>query len=269
MVWVFIGGGMSGILHRFFAHRAFKTSPAFACVLGLLGTLGNQAGVLWWASKHNRHHKFCDTPKDPHSWTHSSELYAWFGWIYFESKTDWQFVAPVYKENWGLVALNELQPLVLLAWYAGLHATIGFDWALWAIWVPSIISLVGTLRFNLDFHPASHPDHSAEAKKEGACKGLDRGHWVGWLLGESNHDDHHKSSRRAHRPSLDLPYHLFLSPLAFAGIIWDLEPGLELNTKQTAMQGGWLPVFSYIPACVGIIMATVVFPVIVIVSTST
>ena len=89
--------------------------------------------------------------------------------------------------------------------------------------VPSIISLVGTLRFNLDFHP--HHGALNEGSLDGACRSLDRDHWVGWILGENDHEDHHRAARRAKRPCLDLPYHLFLRPLAFCGLIWDLEVG--------------------------------------------
>jgi len=46
--------------HRYFSHRAFKTSRAFQFVLGLLGTMSMQNGPLWWASWHRRHHRYSD-----------------------------------------------------------------------------------------------------------------------------------------------------------------------------------------------------------------
>ena len=64
------------------------------------------------------------------------------------------------------------------------------------------------------------------------CVAADQVHTVAWLLGEANHADHHVNSRRAHRPSLDLPYWLFLKPLASLGLIWDEEGA----TKDVA---GW------------------------------
>src|SRR5436190_23569642 len=53
--------------HRYFAHRAFKTSRAFQFLLALATQTAAQRGVLWWASHHRWHHKYSDTPQDVHS----------------------------------------------------------------------------------------------------------------------------------------------------------------------------------------------------------
>ena len=73
----FVGLTMSLALHRYFSHAAFRTSRWMQFFLGILGSMALQGGVLWWASKHRRHHKHCDEPEDPHSWTQTSFLYAW------------------------------------------------------------------------------------------------------------------------------------------------------------------------------------------------
>lgn len=52
--------GLGGCLHRYFAHRAFKTSRAFQffmCVLTGM-TFGDP---IWFAGKHRIHHKYSDT----------------------------------------------------------------------------------------------------------------------------------------------------------------------------------------------------------------
>ena len=53
--------------HRYFSHRAFKTSRAFQLLLALGAQSSLQKGVLWWAANHRFHHKQSDTPLDPHS----------------------------------------------------------------------------------------------------------------------------------------------------------------------------------------------------------
>src|SRR5882724_2847820 len=53
--------------HRYFSHRAFKTSRWFQLVLALGAQSAAQKGVIWWASHHRHHHKHSDTPKDVHS----------------------------------------------------------------------------------------------------------------------------------------------------------------------------------------------------------
>ena len=43
--------------HRYFSHRAFKTSRAFQFVLAVLAQSAAQKGPLWWAGHHRQHHK--------------------------------------------------------------------------------------------------------------------------------------------------------------------------------------------------------------------
>ena len=52
--------------HRYFSHRAFKTSRAFQFVLALGAQSAAQKGVLWWASHHRWHHSTRTRP-DVHS----------------------------------------------------------------------------------------------------------------------------------------------------------------------------------------------------------
>ena len=52
--------------HRYFSHRAFRTSRAFQLVLAVGAECTAQKGVLWWAGHHRDHHRFSDGPRDPH-----------------------------------------------------------------------------------------------------------------------------------------------------------------------------------------------------------
>src|SRR5262252_7926858 len=67
--------------HRYFSHRAFKTSRAFQFVLALGAQSSAQKGVLWWAGHHRHHHKHSDTPQDIHSVKRSGLWHAHLGWI--------------------------------------------------------------------------------------------------------------------------------------------------------------------------------------------
>src|SRR4051812_14731853 len=53
--------------HRYFSHRAFKTSRAFQFVMAFWAETSAQKGVLWWAAHHRVHHRYSDLPGDPHS----------------------------------------------------------------------------------------------------------------------------------------------------------------------------------------------------------
>ena len=71
---------ITGVYHRYFAHRSYKMGRAMQFLMALGGTTAVQKGPLWWAGHHRHHHKFSDQPEDVHSplkgffWSH-------MGWI--------------------------------------------------------------------------------------------------------------------------------------------------------------------------------------------
>jgi len=71
--------------HRYFAHRAFKTSRWFQLLLAIGAQSAAQKGVLWWASHHRWHHKYSDTPRDVHSAKLRGFWYSHLGWIIGEN----------------------------------------------------------------------------------------------------------------------------------------------------------------------------------------
>ncbi|AOY84951.2 acyl-CoA desaturase [Moorena producens JHB] len=66
-MWALSMIGMSVGLHRYFAHRAFKTSQTMSVILAILGCMGAQGPVVSWVAVHRRHHEYSDLPGDPHS----------------------------------------------------------------------------------------------------------------------------------------------------------------------------------------------------------
>jgi stearoyl-CoA desaturase (delta-9 desaturase) len=71
---------ITGVYHRYFAHRSYKMGRAMQFLMALGGTTAVQKGPLWWAGHHRHHHKFSDQAEDVHSplkgffWSH-------MGWI--------------------------------------------------------------------------------------------------------------------------------------------------------------------------------------------
>lgn len=74
---------------------------------------GGQKGPLWWASKHVRHHKFCENEADPHSASRFGYLYGFVGWTFHpkEWHIDWEFVHPQFKV-WEMVLCESLTGVV-------------------------------------------------------------------------------------------------------------------------------------------------------------
>src|ERR1700729_1654866 len=68
--------------HRYFSHRAYRTSRAFQFALAFLAQTSAQRGILWWAANHRQHHKYSDTELDVHSPVQRGFFYSHVGWIF-------------------------------------------------------------------------------------------------------------------------------------------------------------------------------------------
>ena len=51
---------ITGFYHRYFSHRAFRTTRALQFVFAVLGATAVQRGPLWWAAHHRHHHAHAD-----------------------------------------------------------------------------------------------------------------------------------------------------------------------------------------------------------------
>ena len=54
-------------MHRYFAHKAYKTTSLKEKILVGFSTLVGQGAVLSWIAVHRTHHMYEDTPNDPHT----------------------------------------------------------------------------------------------------------------------------------------------------------------------------------------------------------
>jgi fatty-acid desaturase len=175
-----IGLFMSVILHRFLSHRAFRTGPTTRLVLTWAGCLAYQKGPIWWASKHRRHHKFCDTPRDPHSWVQTGFLNAWVGWTVDpkEQGIDYEFLGSL-NDDPRLLLVDRLQVLPPFALVWGLQRLLGVHpaYPLMAM----LFSRLMTLLFNAEFHP---PPPAAGVEKK--CHAIDVVRFLSELVGESH-----------------------------------------------------------------------------------
>ena len=70
--------------HRYFSHRAFRTSRPMQFILALMGATSVQRGPLWWAAHHRHHHKHSDTEQDHHSPV--TESFVWSHMLWFLAK---------------------------------------------------------------------------------------------------------------------------------------------------------------------------------------
>jgi len=58
---------ITAFYHRYFSHKAFKTSRIAQFIFAVCGLTAVQRGPIWWASHHREHHRYSDQPQDVHS----------------------------------------------------------------------------------------------------------------------------------------------------------------------------------------------------------
>lgn len=207
--------------HRYFSHRAFRTSRAFQFVLAFLAQSTAQKSVLWWAAKHRHHHLHSDTAEDVHSPRRHGFLYAHVGWVFARGNapTDLDRIADFarYPElrwlhRWPHVppALLALLCLAIAGW-PGL--VVGFFWS-------TVLVYHGTFCINSLAH--------VRGAKRYVTGDDSRNNWLLAIttMGEGWHNNHHayqSSARQGFRWwELDLTFYI-LKALSWLGLVWDLK----------------------------------------------
>ncbi|HYV34487.1 MAG TPA: fatty acid desaturase, partial [Gemmataceae bacterium] len=124
--------GLTGFYHRYFSHRAFKTSRGFQFFGAVLGSAAAQRGPLWWAAHHRSHHRDADTDRDPHSPVHYGFFWSHMAWFMTREhvKTDERLVRDLvkYPELRFLDRYEFVVPLLFATALYGLGAGLA-DWA--------------------------------------------------------------------------------------------------------------------------------------------
>lgn len=210
--------------HRYFAHRAFKTSRVFQFLLAIAAQSAAQKGVLWWASHHRFHHKHSDAETDVHSARRRGFWYAHVGWLFNPewSDTHWTLVSDLARFP-ELRVLNRSSihflPAVVLAltWLA----LGGLEGLVWGFFVSTVLLWHGSFSINSLAHIFGSQRYQTNDDS--------RNNWLLALIttGEGWHNNHHhyqSSARQGFRWwEIDVTYYC-LRALAALGLIWDLRP---------------------------------------------
>ena len=222
--------------HRYFAHRAFKTSRFVQFLFALLGTTATQKGPLWWASTHRIHHKYSDTEKDVHSPKQRGFWYSHMGWWLGSEheKTNLALIKDFAKYpeirfidryHWIGVFL-----MMALTW-----AIAGFDGFLWGYVVSTCFLMHGTFTIN----SLSHVYGSRRYETTDTSR---NNFWLALItMGEGWHNNHHYYQSTANQGffwwEIDASYYI-LKAMSWVGLVWDLRKPpkhiLEGGNKRAA-----------------------------------
>jgi stearoyl-CoA desaturase (delta-9 desaturase) len=231
--------GWEGGHHRYFAHRSFKTGRFFQAVLACLGASSGQRGPLWWACHHRAHHRYSDTPRDPHTPVGKGRAYAYLGWIFDKQYCDTNLdEAKDFAKYPELVWINKYHyvfPYLLLVglyalgrWTSLLGQDAGFAAVVWGFFVPTFVSLQGSLLVNAFAHGYPQDAKGWFSYRSYKTSDTSRNNWLLSLvsLGASWYNNHHRYMNSATTGfrwwELDITY-LTLRVLAMLGLVWDLH----------------------------------------------
>ena len=226
---------LTGFYHRYFSHRAFRTSRAVQFVFAVIGASCVQRGPLWWAAHHRHHHRHADTALDPHSPGVHGFLWSHAGWFLTQGafRTELSRVPDlrVYPELRWLdrydVAVPVLLAVALFALGALLHAvapSLGTDaWQMlvWGFFVSTVVLFHATVTINSLAHRFGRRRF---ATRDDSRNNL----WLALItFGEGWHNNHHfypGAARQGFRWwEIDLTWY-GLRLLSAMGLVWDLKP---------------------------------------------
>jgi stearoyl-CoA desaturase (delta-9 desaturase) len=226
--------GVTGVYHRYFAHRTYKTSRWFQFVLALFAMTSSQKGVLWWAAHHRDHHKYSDTERDPHSPVVWGLTHSHMGWL-FDGTTETRYdrVKDIarYPE---LVALNKLW--MLPPALTGLACLLFLGPS--GLWIGFFFSTVllyhGTFTINSLSHVFGSQRYDAgDDSRNNLLLAL-------ITMGEGWHNNHHHYQTSTRQGffwwEIDMTYYI-LKMMSWVGLVWDIrEPPARVYEPSEHIQ---------------------------------
>jgi stearoyl-CoA desaturase (delta-9 desaturase) len=226
---------ITAFYHRYFSHRAYKTSRIMQFLFAVSGLTAVQRGPLWWASNHRHHHRVSDQPTDLHSPVQSGFWWSHMGWMTCSTNmyTDYSRVPDLCKFP-ELVTLNRFDwfiPLVIFFGSFGLGAllentmpelgTNGWQMLVWLFFISTTIVFQATCTINSLAHVFGTQRYEAGDTSR-------NNFWLALLtLGEGWHNNHHQYQGAARNGffwwEIDITFYV-LKVMQTLGLIWDLNP---------------------------------------------
>jgi stearoyl-CoA desaturase (delta-9 desaturase) len=221
---------ITGFYHRYFSHRAFRTSRTLQFAFALLGAASVQRGPLWWAAHHRHHHRHADTERDVHAPRHGFWR-SHVGWFLTARNfaTDHDAVKDLgrYPELRWLDRYDIAVPVAFAAaltafgaWLGPAQGTSGAQMLVWGFFVSTVVLFHATVTINSLAHRFG--------RRRYATRDDSRNNWLLALLtfGEGWHNNHHHFPGAARQGvawwELDLTWYL-LRAMAALGLVWDLK----------------------------------------------
>jgi stearoyl-CoA desaturase (delta-9 desaturase) len=226
---------ITGFYHRYFSHKAFKTSRVAQFAFALLGAASVQRGPLWWAAHHRHHHRHADTEHDPHSPVRRGFFWSHVGWFLTRRgfATDLSRIPDLarYPELRLLDRYDVLVPIALASglfflggWLEHEAPELGTSAAqllIWGFFVSTVVLFHATVTINSLAHQFGRRRYPTR-------DGSRNNPWLALLtFGEGWHNNHHHYPGSARQGfywwEFDLTWYV-LKLLSWLRVVWDLKP---------------------------------------------
>ena len=234
---------ITGFYHRYFSHKAFRTSRFMQFLFAVVGASAVQRGPLWWAAHHRLHHVNADKDGDEHSPRQHGFFWSHMGWFLsrhnFATRLDKVQDFARYPELRFLDRYDVLIPTLLavslfvlgetLALHLPEAGTNGWQLVVWGFVISTVVLYHITFTINSLAHSVGH--------RRFATRDDSRNNLVLAVLtfGEGWHNNHHFYPGSARQGfawwEFDITYYL-LRLLQSLGLIWDLRPVPERVLQQ-------------------------------------
>ena len=226
---------ITGFYHRYFSHKAFKTTRIVQFIFAVIGASAVQRGPLWWASHHRLHHKNADNEDDQHSPLQQGFIWSHTGWFLSKNNfaTRYERISDFSKfpELKFIDRFDVLVPIIfglalyffgeMLALHYPSSGTTGVQMFIWGFVISTLMLYHITFTINSIAHKIG--------RRRFNTKDDSKNNWLLAILtfGEGWHNNHHFYPGSARQGfvwwEIDICYY-FLKGLEKIGLIWDLKP---------------------------------------------
>src|SRR5688572_7452001 len=225
---------LTGFYHRYFAHRAFKTSRPVQFVFAALAASALHRGPIYWAALHRHHHATSDKEGDAHSPVQRGLFWSHMGWFLSQPRCapDLARVRDLsrFPELRALERYDILAPIVLTAMLFVLGATLEsvptlrtdrWQLVVWGFFVSTLLCFHASLTINSLAHRFGTRRYDTSDDSRNNL-------WLALLtFGEGWHNNHHFFPGTARQGfywwEVDVTWY-GLRAMAALGLVRDLKP---------------------------------------------
>jgi stearoyl-CoA desaturase (Delta-9 desaturase) len=239
--------GITGVYHRYFAHRSYKTSRWFQFVLAWIGCSAMQKGPLWWAGHHRHHHKYSDEEDDPHSPIVRTFWWAHVGWV-----ISGRFRRAPEGSMKDFEDYPELRLLdSIFTWVPGITVAVlcyligGWSGVVWGFLVGTVMLYHATFLVNSVCHLFGRRRYQTTDRSKNCW-------WAALLtMGEGWHNNHHHYQSCARQGfkwwEVDVTYYV-IRLLGAMGLVWDIREPTEKALNSNLVDEAPTPLSPSLPS---------------------